>query len=295
MPTPSTSMPIIASIRALSADTDAWISDIWGVLHNGVASFPAACDACIAYRKQGGVIVLLTNAPRPSASVIAQMDGLGVPRTAYDDVVTSGDLTRRLIAKQKLVPGHTELFHLGPDRDHVIYKDLGVTLIGPEKAKLVVCSGYFNDEVETPGDYADMLQVFRTNDAVMICANPDLVVERGHRIVHCAGGIAAAYEQVGGTVLYAGKPHLPAYDLAYELIAKAKGAPVPKDRILAIGDGLKTDIKGAANAGLRCVFVASAIHVRGALDADKLAALFPDFAVTPVAAHPIAAMDALVW
>jgi HAD superfamily hydrolase (TIGR01459 family) len=288
-------MPIITSIRALSAGTDAWISDIWGVLHNGVASFPAACDACVAYRAQGGVIVLLTNAPRPSASVIAQMDGLGVPRDAYDDVVTSGDLTRRLIAKQTPSAGLIELFHLGPDRDHVIYKDLGVTLTGPEKAKLVVCSGYFNDEIETPADYADMLKVFKGNDAVMICANPDLVVERGHRIVHCAGGIAAAYEQIGGTVLYAGKPHLPAYELAMELIAKAKGRAVPKDRILAIGDGLKTDIKGAANAGFACVFVASAIHVKGQLDGGKLATLFPGPGPHPVAAHPVAAMDALVW
>jgi HAD superfamily hydrolase (TIGR01459 family) len=279
-------IPIIPSIQKLAAASDAWISDIWGVLHNGVAAFGQAGDACAAYRAQGGVVVLLTNAPRPSASVIAQMDSLGVPRNAYDDIVTSGDLTRRLIGKR----GGEPLFHLGPDRDHVIYKDLGVTLIGPEKAKLVVCSGYFNDEIETPDDYADMLRTFRTNDAVMICANPDLVVERGHRIVHCAGGIAAAYEKIGGTVIYAGKPHLPAYEMAMELIAKAKGKPVPKDRILAIGDGLKTDIKGAANADLRAVFVASAIHVSGALDAGKLAALFP-----VAAGRPVAAMSALVW
>jgi HAD superfamily hydrolase (TIGR01459 family) len=283
-------IPLVSSVRTLAAHSDAWISDIWGVLHNGVASFPAACEACVTYRAQGGTVVLLTNAPRPSHSVIAQMDGLGVPRNAYDDIVTSGDLTRRLIAKRKVGGDSIPLFHLGPDRDHVIYKDLGVTLIGSEKAKLVVCSGYFNDDVETPDDYADMLRLFRTNGAVMICANPDLVVERGHRIVHCAGGIAAAYEKIGGTVIYAGKPHLPAYDMAMELIDKAKGHAVPKDRILAIGDGLKTDIKGAANADLRCVFVASAIHVEGSLDANKLAALFPI-----AAGRPIAAMSALVW
>lgn len=283
-------IPILSSVRTLAAQSDAWISDIWGVLHNGLLSFPAACDACIAYRAQGGVVVLLTNAPRPSHSVIAQMTALGVPANAYDDIVTSGDLTRRLIVKRKVGNAEIPLFHLGPDRDHVIYKDLGVTLIGPEKAKLIVCSGYFNDDVETPDDYADMLRLFRTNDAVMICANPDLVVERGHRIVHCAGGIAAAYEQIGGTVIYAGKPHLPAYEMAMELIAKAKGRHVQKDRILAIGDGLKTDIKGAANADLRCIFVASAIHVEGPLDAGKLAALFPS-----AAGRPIAAMSALVW
>jgi HAD superfamily hydrolase (TIGR01459 family) len=285
-------MPIVPSIRALAAASDAWISDIWGVLHNGVVSFPAACDACVAYRAQGGVVVLLTNAPRPSASVIAQMDGLGVPRGAYDDIVTSGDLTRKLIADRKGEP----LFHLGPARDHVIYDKLGVTLIGPEKAKLVVCSGYFNDDVEGPDDYADMLAVFRANDAVMICANPDLVVERGDRIVYCAGAMGAAYEAIGGRVIYAGKPHLPAYTMAMDLIAKAKGRTVPKDRILAIGDGVKTDIKGAADAGLRAVFVASAIHVAGPLDAEKLAALFPaqDGTVT-VTSRPVAAMSGLVW
>jgi HAD superfamily hydrolase (TIGR01459 family) len=284
------SIPIIPTIRPLAGDSDAWISDIWGVLHNGVAAFRPACEACVAYRAQGGVIVLLTNAPRPSASIIAQLDSLGVPRAAYDDIVTSGDLTRRLISQRKVGADSIPLFHLGPDRDHVIYKDLGVTLIGPDHARLVVCSGYFNDEIEGPDDYAALLQVFRRNNATMICANPDLVVERGHRIVHCAGGLAAAYEQIGGTVDYAGKPHQPAYDMAFELIATAKGRAVAKDRIWAIGDGVKTDIKGAANAGLRCVFVASAIHVQGPLDAAKLAGLFPDSA-----GRPVAAMSALVW
>lgn len=277
MPSP---IPIISSIAGLAGSTDAWICDIWGVLHNGERAFAPAADACRKFRSGGGVIVLLTNAPRPHGSVIEQMRGLGVPDDAYDAVVTSGDLTRRLITERAGVP----LFHLGPPRDLTIFDGLDVTFAAAGEARFVVCSGFYNDDVESPADYVDMLAGFKANDALMVCANPDLVVERGERIVYCAGAMAQAYEKIGGRVIYAGKPHLPAYDLAFEHIKRLTGRDVPKARVLAIGDGVRTDMNGAANAALRSVFVASAIHVKGALDQQVLADLFPAGEPRPVAA-----------
>lgn len=279
-------IPILPSVSALAGSCDAWISDIWGVLHNGVAAFPAASAACQRFRRGGGVIVLLSNAPRPAPSVIAQLDGLGVPRAAYDGIVTSGDLTRRLIGAEK----SPRVFHIGPDRDRAIFDGLGVALVEEAEARLVVCSGLWNDDTETPDDYRALLTRLAARKLPMICGNPDIVVERGPQLVYCAGALAEVYEAVGGKVVYAGKPYLPAYKMAFEAIATAAGRKVPRQRILAIGDGLKTDIKGAAAAGLRSLFIASALHVNGAFNAAVLAKLFKQHP-----APPIAAQKALVW
>jgi HAD superfamily hydrolase (TIGR01459 family) len=279
-------IPLLSSAATLAATSDAWICDIWGVLHNGVSPFLPAAAAARAFRAKGGVVCLLTNAPRPRGSVIAQMDTIGVPRDAYDAVVTSGDLTRGIISSR----ADRRLFHLGPPKDLPIFEGLDVDFIAPEKAQFVVCSGFFDDEVETPDGYADMLAGFRRNDALMVCANPDIVVERGHKLVYCAGALAEAYEKVGGRVIWAGKPHQPAYDLAFEMIVRLKGRLVTKDRILAIGDALRTDMAGAANFGVRSLFIGSALHAKGPLDAAQLAALFQG-----LPARPVAAMDGLVW
>lgn len=279
-------VPLLTSVQALAATCDAWICDIWGVMHNGVEPFLAAAEAAQAFRAQGGTICLLTNAPRPRGSVIAQMDGIGVPEGIYDAVVTSGDLTRRLITERP----DKRLFHLGPPRDEAIFDQIEVELIGPEAARFVVCSGYYNDDVETPDDYADMLATFKRNDALMVCANPDLVVERGHRLVYCAGALAEAYEKIGGRVIYAGKPHAPAYEMALGMIEQVRGAKVPKERILGIGDALRTDMAGAANFGIRSLFISSALHVKGALDAPTLAGLFDG-----ASNKPVGAMDGLKW
>ena len=279
-------IPILKSAAMLGPTADAWICDIWGVLHNGIAPFQAAAEAAIAFRAQGGIVCLLSNAPRPHRSVIDQMTDIGVPTDAYDAVVTSGDLTRSLITART----DKRLFHLGPPKDAPIFEGLDVSFVAADKCDFVVCSGYYNDEIETPDDYKDMLATFQANKAVMVCANPDLFVERGDRLVYCAGALAEAYEKIGGTVVYAGKPHLPAYDMALATIERIKGRPVPKERILAIGDGLRTDMAGAVNFGVRSLFIASALHAKGPLDDASLAGMFKDSAV-----RPIAAMDGLAW
>ncbi len=288
MPTASPAIPLIASMAAIGRAHEAWISDIWGVLHNGREAFPAASEACVAYRRQGGTIVLVTNAPRPVADVEAMLQRLGVPAEAYDAIVTSGDVTRELIRPWIGRPVH----HLGPERQLMIFDGLDVKLAGAESGEVVVCTGLVDDDHETPQDYEHQLASFHARKLEMICANPDIVVERGERIVFCAGALAEAYEKLGGKVHYAGKPHAPIYERAFELIAEAKGRAVPRDRILAIGDGLKTDMAGAEAMRLKSLFIGSALHIPHGrkLDEDTLAQLFAGHG-----SPPIAAQRALVW
>lgn len=279
-------IPILSSIADLGPPREAWLTDIWGVMHNGVAPFASACDACSRFRAAGGTVLLLSNAPRPAESVAAQLDRIGVPRDAWDAILTSGDAARTLIASLAGRP----VFALGPERDAPLYEGLPVTLTDAASAGAVSCTGLFDDEHETPDDYAALLRDFAARKLPMVCANPDLTVERGNKIVYCAGAIAAAYEALGGSVSYAGKPHRPVYDMAFERLAALRGKPIGHDRVLAIGDGIRTDITGAARAGLASVFIASGIHVGSELTSDALAELFPDPDI-----RPQAAMTALAW
>jgi HAD superfamily hydrolase (TIGR01459 family) len=284
MSTPSPAIALPHVIAEISLQTDAWLTDIWGVIHNGVTPFASAVEACEAFRAKGGTVVLLSNAPRPASAVAAQLDRIGVPRSAWDGIVSSGDATRSLLAAQAKLP----LFHLGPERDLPIYEGLDVTLADEVAARQVVCTGLFDDETETPADYAPMLTRFVAHACPMICANPDLTVERGGKLVYCAGAIAAAYAALGGPVTYAGKPYLPIYEMALAWIAAHRGAPVDKARVLAIGDGVNTDILGAARASIASVYIASGVHMPpgASLDAETLATLFPDPAIRPIAAMP---------
>lgn len=281
---------IITHVAALAATSDLWLVDIWGVMHNGVRPFAGAVDACERFRAQGGTVLLLSNAPRPAASVVQQLDRIGVSRNAYDTIVSSGDAARASIAAA--VGKGLDVGHIGPERDRPLFDGLGATFAPVEVASIAVCTGLHDDTTETPADYAGMLRALKQRDVPMICANPDLTVERGGNIVYCAGAIAQTYEQLGGRVIYAGKPHLPVYAMAFETAAKLRGGDVSKARTLAIGDGIRTDIAGAAAAGIRSVFVASGIHVSAdhPFDSAALEALFP--AGQP---RPVAAMTGLVW
>lgn len=288
MLTQTCEIPVIDSIAPLAAGSDAWLVDIWGVIHNGVAPFLAATDACRVFREQGGTVLLLSNAPRPWTSVVEALDRLGVERASWDTIVTSGDAARGLLADWS----GRRIFHLGPERDLPLLDGLGLERVAPGEAQGVVCTGLFDDTTETPDDYADMLGELRRRSLPMICANPDLKVERGGKIIYCAGAVAQAYEDIGGQVVYAGKPHLPIYEAASARITALRGGPVARTRMLAIGDGVKTDILGAATAGVRSVYVASAIHLGEgqALDAAALATLFP-----ARDGRPVAAMTGLKW
>ena len=288
----ATDIPVLDSIKDLGARYRAWLVDILGVMHNGHRAFPRAIEATRAFRAQGGIVVLLSNSPRPSPSVQDQLRRVGVPDDAYDATVTSGDLTRHELAKH----ASARVFHLGPERDRPIFQGLDVKLGTQEEAELIVCSGLFDDETETPENYAGLLHELAGRKLPMICANPDHMVERGDRLVWCAGALAALYEKEGGPVVYAGKPYAPIYFLAFETIDALAGDAVPQNQILVIGDGVHTDIAGAANLGIDSVFVASGLHApggeagRGALGASQLEALF-----APHKTRPLGAMRALAW
>lgn len=243
-------------LRDLVHDTDVLISDIWGVVHNGVVAFPEACEALQTFRKQGGTVVMLTNSPRPTPAVQEQLRDLRVPDDCYDDIVTSGDLSRHYIAAR---PGQP-LYQIGPDRDGPTFHGLDVNFAPLERADYIVCTGLFDDETETAEDYREILLKALSRKLPMICANPDIIVERGHKMIYCAGAIAELYRELGGDVTFYGKPHLPAYQRAFELAAARCGAAVPRERMLAIGDSVRTDLAGANNSGIACVFVTRGIH-----------------------------------
>jgi HAD superfamily hydrolase (TIGR01459 family) len=293
--TAPTTIPVIDSIREVGSRYRAWLVDIWGVMHNGHRPFPRAVAATRSFREQGGIVILLSNSPRPTPGVKEQLRRLGVPDDAYDATVTSGDLTRYELGKHE----GAEVFHLGPERDLPIFDGIQVKLGRPETAELVVCSGLFDDETETPEDYVALLQKLAARRLPMICANPDHLVERGDRLVYCAGALAAIYDTMGGSVIYAGKPYAPIYKLALKTISGLAERPVQPDEVLAIGDGVNTDIAGAANFGIDAVFVASGLHVPSnsggdageeTLDASHLAELFAG-----AKRRPLGAMRALAW
>ncbi len=280
-------IPIIDSISGLVDSADVWLFDVRGVLHNGVAPYVAAVDACRRFRAAGGTVALLYNAPQPAATALEQLLSIGVAGDAFDAIVTSGDLTRGLVDRWR----HKRMYHLGPDHNLGLFDGLDVTLATSLEAEIVVCSGFLDDTTETVADYRTTLDGFRRRGALMICANPDLMVERGTRIIPCAGALAAAYAEIGGDVVYAGKPYPPVYDLALSTVADVRGHAIDKSRVLAIGDGVRTDIAGAAAVGIRSLFVASAIHIdRGRLDPQVTAELFAGLEDLP-----IAAMTGLAW
>jgi HAD superfamily hydrolase (TIGR01459 family) len=214
------------------------------------------------------------------------MTGLGVPPEAYDAGVTSGDATRDMIGAFQ----GRRLLHIGPERDAGLFAGLDIDLSPPETAEIVLCSGLYDDTRETPADYAETFRPLLGRGVPMICANPDVVVERGHTLVYCAGALAADYEAGGGRVTYAGKPHLPIYARTEAEIARIRGRAVGKEKVLCIGDGIETDLAGAHAAGLRSLFIASPIFAPNGLDAAVLGELFAD---RPFA--PVAAMTALAW
>ncbi len=279
-------------IEPLARGYDVLLCDIWGVVHNGLAAFPDACAALSRFRQGGGTVILVTNAPRASDSVRRILDRMNVAHDVYDAIVSSGDVTRGIVARR---PGQ-RVFHLGPERDHSIFTGLDVNFAPLESADYVVCTGLFDDTVETPESYRDMFAAMRRRALFMVCANPDIVVERGDDLVYCAGALADAYAALGGEVLYCGKPHAPIYDMALSTAAALRGGRIPvPDHVLAIGDSVRTDLKGAAAFGLDVMFVTSGLHAEhyGSRDAPDLEALNKVFAEAGVA--PKAVMSALKW
>jgi HAD superfamily hydrolase (TIGR01459 family) len=279
---------LIDHFAALACDYDAVLCDVWGVVHNGITAFPQAGAALAQFRRGGGTVMLISNAPRPGAGVILMLDRLGVARSTYDRIITSGDVTRDFVARRS-----SQVYHIGPERDRPIFSDLDIRFGSIDTADYVVCTGLFDDETEAPEDYRRLFERMKARNLLMLCANPDLLVERGERLVYCAGALAELYAAIGGEVLYAGKPHRPIYDEALAAVEAARGTRPA--RVLAIGDSVRTDLTGACALGLDCLFITGGIHAEelGPRDDPDLVRLGEIFAEAGVQARAV--MRRLVW
>lgn len=255
---------IIQSLSQIGADYDVLFCDLWGCLHNGKQPYPAAVAALQSFRRGGGQVVLMTNAPRPNQFVIAQLDRMGVPRDAWDAVVSSGDA-----AQEAMFSGAVgrKVWHIGTEKDDGFFNDIPadftdappIQRVPLDQAEGIVATGPFDELTETPGDYHDRLIEARDRGLPMLCANPDVIVDMGETRIYCAGALAEYYEGLGGISLYFGKPHPPIYDRARRLLGLA-----PDARLLAVGDGIFTDVKGGLDQGIDVLFVT------GGLAADAL-------------------------
>jgi HAD superfamily hydrolase (TIGR01459 family) len=263
---------VIPGLSRIATACDALLCDVWGVVHNGRERFAAACEALERFRAERGPVILISNAPRPATDVVPQLDSLGVPRAAWSAMVTSGDATRALLADR--APGPA--WAIGPERDAPLYEGLGLAFAGPGQAAFIACTGPVDDTVETPEDYRERLSAGASRGLLMICANPDRVVQRGDRLIYCGGALADLYETLGGAVVMAGKPHAPIYDLALKRAGTELGRPLARGRVLCIGDGIATDLAGANAQGLDALFIAHGIHAAelalgdGPLDPERL-------------------------
>lgn len=257
--------PVIRSLSEIASGYDAVLCDLWGVYHNGVAPHATAVAALRQFRENGGSVALLTNAPRPHFSVAKQLAAMGAPTDSHDAIVSSGDAT---VAALKTGAFGDKCCHIGPDRDLDLFADLGIERVSMSDAEFILCSGLFDDSTEGPEDYAETIAEGLALGLTMLCANPDVIVDRGERRLYCAGAIAAAYENAGGAVRYFGKPHAPVYQQAVARVSEAAGRDFPRARILAIGDGPATDIRGAAENGFDSLFVAGGLAAETLLDED---------------------------
>ena len=287
-------VPLQRGLAALQGRYDAAILDSWGVLHDGMRSYAGVLDCLANMRAAGWRTIVLSNAPRRGESVAAQVERFGVPANSYDEIVTSGDLARTAL-RRRSDSWHARLgrsfFHLGPDRDHGLLDGLGYAQVPMLSAcDFVLNTGLFDDETETEDDYADLFAGARARRLPMLCANPDVEVNRGGARIPCAGALAQAYARIGGDVAYHGKPGRAAFEAC---LARLPG--VGRHRVLAIGDSLATDIEGAAGAGIDAAFVTSGIHALelGGGGRAQTAAMEAEFRARGVA--PVAVLPSLVW
>lgn len=252
-----TATPAAVRLGAIAGRYDAVLCDVWGVIRDGESLMEPAIDALIRFRAGGGRVCLVSNSPRRSPSLERLLRGMGAPDGVWDAAVTSGDATHALLSR--FAPGPA--YKLGPDFDDPIYTGSGLGFAPLDQARLISCTGLIDYLNETPDDYSELLERAAKLGLPMVCANPDIVVQGpGGRLLYCAGALASAYEALGGTALYAGKPHPPIYELAYDVLARLTGRPVSRARILAIGDGLVTDLEGAHRQGLDCLFITGGIN-----------------------------------
>jgi HAD superfamily hydrolase (TIGR01459 family) len=291
----------ISGLGEIADRYDVILCDVWGVVHNGMQHYRDAVGALARFRQRGGAVVLITNAPRPASGIERMLRRLEVPQHSYDAIVSSGDVTVSLMLER----GDKRVHHVGPPRDNSLFREVTERSRRPdprvpfEEADYVVCTGLLDDVNDTLEDYDPLLKRMAERNMEFICANPDIVVHSGERLIYCAGAIAERYAALGGPVIQAGKPYPEIYRRAIEAAREARGA-TGKPRVLAIGDGLATDLKGAIDAGIDMLFVSSGIHRDRLhpedrsgipLDPDMLSELLDEYGVKP----PMGTISTLAW
>ena len=252
---------IFVNLSEISARYDALFVDLWGCVHNGVAALPGAVKALQDYRKQGGKVILVTNSPRPRAGVLLQLKTFGVPDDTWDEIATSGDSARS--AMYRGVVGD-KVWFIGETHDQAFFDPidfledpLEITQVPLEQATGIVCMGP-QDSMADPESMRPQFLMAKQMGLKLLCANPDIVVDRGDIREWCAGALAQLYTEMGGESLYFGKPHPPIYDLARRRLF-GLGVDVPDSAILAIGDGVITDIKGAMGEDIDSLFISGGL------------------------------------
>lgn len=255
---------IISRFSEISDGYDLAYVDLWGCMHNGVRAFPDAVAAMQAFRASGGRVVLVTNSPRPRADVERQVAHFGIPDDAWDVVATSGDAAR--LALFRGVVG-SKVYFMGEERDltflaplKIVENPVEIQRVPLAEAEGIVCCGPFDSHADPNVNRPDFLYA-KQKGLKLLCANPDVVVDRGETREWCAGALAALYTEMGGESLYFGKPHPPIYDLArkrYDALPDAK----PDPRIIAIGDGIRTDILGALGEGIDSLMITGGLAAR---------------------------------
>ncbi|KAB7610446.1 TIGR01459 family HAD-type hydrolase [Amylibacter sp. SFDW26] len=283
---------IIENLSEVSAQYDAVLCDLWGCLHNGIKPFEAAVTALETFRDAGKIVHLLTNSPRPAHSVYTQLDEIGVPRDLYQGITASGDASRAALASGAY---GKKVYHVGPGRDEAFfqgvstedfYQGIDVERVSLKEAEGLVCTGLFDDSTETPDDYRALFLEGKTRGLKMLCANPDIQVDRGDKRIYCAGAIAQAYNDMGGEAHNFGKPHPPIYTLAYQRLADIAGHKIAPQHILCIGDGINTDIRGAIGEDLDSLFITGGLAATetgtdGQPDPAKLDSFLANVQLTP--------------
>ncbi|SPF79725.1 TIGR01459 family HAD-type hydrolase [Pseudoprimorskyibacter insulae] len=252
---------IVETLAKISSNYDALFVDLWGCVHNGVTAYPEAVAALQAYRAQGGTVCLLTNAPRSRHEVAKQLERFNVPADAYDTIATSGDSARSAMFRGEI---GKKVWFIGQKHDLPFFEPLSlienpveIEQVPLEEAEGIVCCGPF-DPFADPSVMRPEFLLAKTKGLPLLCANPDLVVDRGETREWCAGALAALYTEMGGESLYFGKPHPPVYDLARRRLAEI-GKPTDDRRILAIGDGILTDVAGAMGEDIDVLFISGGL------------------------------------
>lgn len=282
---------IIEQAGSLLSRYEAVLCDIWGVMHDGRSAYAPAGDAFARFRKAGGTVLLLSNAPMPSSWVATVLDEKGVRRDSWDAIVSSGDITLTHIAEQN----YSRVLHIGTERDLPLFETMAAERAAFEDAEAIVCTGLEDDRNETAETYRPLLERALARRLPLVCANPDLVVDVGGELLPCAGVVAQLYEAMGGEVYWAGKPHPPAYSRALESVARLRNREIDARRVLAIGDAVRTDIAGASAAGIASLFIGQGIHRDEVLRNGRIDRAALDALLRAEPTKPLAAMVGVAW